>query len=1367
MKNKLTKILILLFVFCTCLTMYACSCSNGAKMYYLYEDGELVQETFVSLDGEKWLMQDNSFGFTRQEGTSIVLYDNTREKILYSGTLNGDILTIKKEKDPTAVDMVYKVKGSTDESGNKYTSESGIVTFNGATLIEENKFYMELSVGTDAVSIKDKIIVPVTATWRLYKGSTVVKSKTLSNMSNGLNNYSIVVKSGDWTKKVTYQFSVFKNYLVPITYKSIGSADIVENVSTHTTLGNGPSVTREGYTFVTWGCAGHYVERAVTFNATWTPNQYTVAFNSNGGQSQVITQEFTYDVAQSLRRNTFTKPGNGFKGWATSKERADAEIVDYTNEQSVKNLATSGTVTLYATWQPAKYTIAFNSNGATGSMQNQGFVYGVSQTLTDCAFEKAGYTFIGWAESANGTVKYTNEHNILDLTDEDGKVITLYAIWQANTYTIKFNANDGVGEMDDMSMTYDVAKNLNVNLLSRAGYSFIGWAINPDGSTVYSNKELVKNLTTENNAIVTLYAVWEANTNTYYRVNHWQESLDQTSEISTMRTVKDGVYYDLKSYENKQGTTDTLTEGFANSYVGFEAQNIEQINIDGDGSAQLGVYYTRLSYQLTTVKTSDAIVDFPQGGTYKYGQRVSLSATVKVGYTFIKWVSSDTQLLADRLYSLYEFNMPNGDVTLTANVRANANTPYVVNHLTESLDQTSAESDTRILTDGVYYDLALTVTNRGTTDTLTQISANTYVGFTVKPFEQVNIDGDGSAVLNIYYERQSFTITAVAGTGITYVSGSNTYKYGATVTVVAHVKAGYTWTKWTSDDASALADYEYTSYTFTMPLANVTLTASAVANENTPYKVEHYQQNVESGYTVVDTETLLGTTDTLTQAVAKSYVGFTSQYFSQRTINGNGTTVIKIYYTRHAYTLNFYANNENASGEMSSQTFKYGEEKAISACGFSVTAYDFAGWATEIGGGKVYDNEQLIVNLTVENGASFDLYAIWTPTVYDITYNLDGGKKNTQLKYTITSTPLTITDATKDGYEFIGWTNDQITTPTKNVVVAQGTYGNLSFTANWQVRNDTEYTVKTWQESLDQTSGQSATRKYLNNTYYDLYLSQIETGTTDTQTNVVAPTLEGFDALTVVQTTILGNGSAVVDMFYDRHGYTIAFNNGGGTGDMASISVKYNQNVSLPNCTFANGALNFLGWATTLGEEAIYLNNQTVTNLTAEKDGTVTLYAVWTDKQIYYVSYNGNGATGGNMVNSVHIYDESSALSTCVYAKTGYEFVGWSYNGTTYADGEDILNLSSELGGVVELTAIWTPATYTIAYSANGGEGTMSTVSAVYDQAIKLDANAFTKPSSTFVGWALETDGEVVYKNGETVTNLATGGTVTLYAVWM
>ncbi len=100
--------------------------------------------------------------------------------------------------------------------------------------------------------------------------------------------------------------------------------------------------------------------------------------------------------------------------------------------------------TRYITKSVKEYSIKYNGNGATsGSTSSQKHTYGSSKTLTANGFVKTGYTFLGWATSADGAVKYANKASVKNLTSKDGATITLYAKWKVNVATINYHVNGG------------------------------------------------------------------------------------------------------------------------------------------------------------------------------------------------------------------------------------------------------------------------------------------------------------------------------------------------------------------------------------------------------------------------------------------------------------------------------------------------------------------------------------------------------------------------------------------------------------------------------------------------------------------------------------------------------------------------------------------------------------------------------------------------------------------------------------------------------------------------------------------------------------------------------------------------------------
>ena len=204
--------------------------------------------------------------------------------------------------------------------------------------------------------------------------------------------------------------------------------------------------TRDGYEFIGWsktpdGAVDYKDEQsvknlaeateAVVLYAVWKEDSYTVKYNANGAAGEEILQYGKPGCGIRLIENTYVRSGYKFSGWATTKDG----IVLYKNAQEIlTDLAEKNrTVILYAVWEDThRFTIKFNSNGGSGSMSNQSALNNTKFKLSKCRFSRTGYTFAGWAETANGTVIYNDEQSIDKKLAETGGTISLYAVWNKN-----------------------------------------------------------------------------------------------------------------------------------------------------------------------------------------------------------------------------------------------------------------------------------------------------------------------------------------------------------------------------------------------------------------------------------------------------------------------------------------------------------------------------------------------------------------------------------------------------------------------------------------------------------------------------------------------------------------------------------------------------------------------------------------------------------------------------------------------------------------------------------------------------------------------------------------------------------------------
>ncbi len=225
---------------------------------------------------------------------------------------------------------------------------------------------------------------------------------------------------------------------------------------------------KTGYHFVGWKYNNNdYVDKAnvknivesgtITMVAQWEVNHYTIIFDintddSNAAGDMAAMTNLEYDHDYTLTANAFTRTGYNFGGWNTE---IDGRNFGLTDEQEFHNLTTTDNVviTLYAQWNPIHYTIAFhqNSDGVTGNMSSQVFTYDEAKNLTQNAFVKNHYKFMGWTTVANGTgTKYDDRASIFNLTTEDGATIDLYAQWKERTAYLKGTVNNSWGSAGDM-----------------------------------------------------------------------------------------------------------------------------------------------------------------------------------------------------------------------------------------------------------------------------------------------------------------------------------------------------------------------------------------------------------------------------------------------------------------------------------------------------------------------------------------------------------------------------------------------------------------------------------------------------------------------------------------------------------------------------------------------------------------------------------------------------------------------------------------------------------------------------------------------------------------------------------------------------
>ena len=320
--------------------------------------------------------------------------DNTKNPITYTDTVtkNGDYyFNIKDEagnisnayKKVTNIDKIPPTcsveENSTIKCTDISTTEYGASSINGFIYGKNASSTGTFTSVGETNSLTQNITVTDTGTWNLYARDVA------GNISN--------VASYDYYK-VTYD----KNNASSCTKTS----EILRDCRA---VDLAPTCTRTGYTFKGWSLDGSKVTSYnitgsdITLVAIWDANAYTIAFNGNGANGgSTGNASCTYDVNCTLTSNGFTKTGYSFAGWATS---ANGSVV-YANGDTVNNLATSGTYTLYAKWNVNSYTVTFNGNGCGSPNPTSKTVTYDSTYGSLASISQTGYRFDGWYTAASG-----------------------------------------------------------------------------------------------------------------------------------------------------------------------------------------------------------------------------------------------------------------------------------------------------------------------------------------------------------------------------------------------------------------------------------------------------------------------------------------------------------------------------------------------------------------------------------------------------------------------------------------------------------------------------------------------------------------------------------------------------------------------------------------------------------------------------------------------------------------------------------------------------------------------------------------------------------------------------------------------------
>ena len=376
-----------------------------------------------------------------------------------------------------------------------------------------------------------------------------------------------------------------------ITFDTNGGSEIApitQDYGTEITAPDNP--TRKGYTFKGWDKEIPETMPAdnITVKAQWEINQYTIAFDTNGGSEITpITQDYGTKITAP---DNPTRKGYTFKGW-------DKEIPETMPAESM---------TVKARWEINQYTIAFDTNGGS-EIAPITQDYGTEITAPDNPTRK-GYTFKGWDKEIPETMPAEN--------------ITITARWKDTekpTGEIIIGTNKWNEFLNELTfgIFFKDTQEVTINAVDNSGVVFVSYLV--------TDKELSE---AELNSLV--FRAYEEpfsiDPNGEYIV--YVMLVDENINITYLRSDRitlDNIQPVISGIENGKTYCEAQTVTVDEKYVDTVTVNGTAVTLDADGG-----------FVLPPTNGEQKIVV-----TDKAGNNAEVTVTVNNGHTFGKWVSDN------------------------------------------------------------------------------------------------------------------------------------------------------------------------------------------------------------------------------------------------------------------------------------------------------------------------------------------------------------------------------------------------------------------------------------------------------------------------------------------------------------------------------------------------------------------------------------------------------------------------------------------------------------------------------------------------------------------------------------------------------
>ena len=1061
------------------------------------------------------------------------------------------------------------------------------------------------------------------------------------------------------------------------------------------------------------------VSGQVVFDNAYDLPTYQVTFDPQGGDVTPTTQTVKYGhyageptTPAGKSSSAGDKTGYDFRGWVY--EVPDPVTGAMTEVPfAFATTAVKQNYALKAKWELRKLVVVVtDAPDADGTHANEEIFrkndvpYGTTTAEPTRPSNKTGYHFDRWLDNTN---------NPYDFTQPVTKNETIHATYLPNTYKVRYNANagDATGTMTDSDHVYDVAKNLNSNAFSRPGYVFDGWNTEANGSgTNYTDAQSVMNLTTQDNAVVNLYAKWTPVTPAVANLTIQKTLTGDRGPIATGETaplVAETFSFTLQAKSAAAGTAYPMPAG---TTAGAQSQTYTIPTSDlasGSASVRTG----NISFQFPGVYEYEVTETQGSATGYTYDNKVytvrytatQTGATIHVttelqdgaGAAFTAVTSGDATAAFTNDYQLpkyqVEFDADGGSVT--------PSTQTGIKRGGTPTEPTAASPSTSPAGDKTGHHFVGWFEE----DPSGNISSTPY-DFTAPLTGNKKLKAKWA--VNEYKVKVKDAPTADGTHANEVIHSDDHVPYNGQIPsqTAPNNKTGYHFNGWVDESDNS-------PYTFGTPVQRDTTVVATYAPNN--YKVHYEPNGTNVSGTVTDSNHV---------------------YDVAKNLNQNN-------FTRPGYTFGGWNTQANGGGQ--SYTDQQSVTNLTTTDNGTVTLY--AVWTPVGGATEAFSVKKTLTGdvgplangetapLTAEN-FRFELKAVST-TAFGLSGALPmpaaaAGQQTYVMQ--VGTAGLTLVRGVTDTQA--GESNGTVTS------------GPFSFT----MPGEYVYEVK--------ELGNGVTGYTYDSKVYTLKYKVQQVGTILTVTKEVSENGGSFTAFT---------GALDFTNDYQRPQYTVTYDADGGNVTPSTETVKHGNKATEPQTQTGHTSpagektgYHFGGWIDTA--------TNTPYNFNTPVTGNKNLKAKWDINQYRVIVKEPHDADPGmqdhEYLNNPNVnHGDTVTAPPTPNNKTGHHFNGWvDQGGNPYTFGTPVT-------GDTTVTATYAPNNYKVHYEPNGTNvsGTVTDSNHVYDVAKNLNQNNFTRPGYTFGGWNTQANGGgQSYTDQQSVTNLTTtdNGTVTLYAVW-